>query len=215
MPSPDAVGMIPLEDLAYPITFRFHLSTAWGFTYQEMTLDIPELQDDLAAIDRFCHALWSVFIATAITASVELFLAEALQWKKGGLPLLMPTSFGNGKIHGTPADMKESGVIVLHTAGVDNNSRRRFYLPGMPKIWQDNRRLSQTGITQLYNWTSVFTMAFLAPELPRPFDWLIAYPRVFDFKPSNVWGVGFRYVERCRVCWHTSKPPEGAGTNYP
>lgn len=215
MPSAEDQGMIPLDQLSWPMTFRFHLSTEFGFTWQDLTLDIPDFRDHLEATTRFAPALWRDFVSSLTTASTLLEFTEVVEWKRSPLPQLLLALPVGGKNTSRPAKQEESGVIVLHTAHTDRWSRRRFYLPGMPRSWQDQRRLSEEGISNIYAGVAILQMGFLAPELPRPFSWYIAYPDMVERTPANLVGVAFRAVEWIRICSHTSKPPEGAGTDWP
>jgi hypothetical protein len=211
-----SLRMIPLGILQQPLTFRFLLDTPFGFTYQDLTLDVPGLNTDLETLSRFGDSIYKLVYGSAASASVHCSLATVVFWKAtSALIMNVPLPTAGGQVN-LPAGTKEnSAVVVLHTGHGDNYARRRLYIPGFPRAWSHEGLLNGTGQTKLYNAVATWYMAFKGSALANPYRWLIAYPRVVQSDETNFFGVAFRQPEFFRICNHTGKPPDGPGLDWP
>jgi hypothetical protein len=210
------LAMIPLTGTTQPLTFRFMIDTPFGFTTQDLTLDIPTLPFTLEVMSRFAPSLWSTCFGSASSASVHCSIATVVNWKgTGGFILSVPFVTQSGRVHTTAASQDESGVLILHTGHTDNFARRRIYLAGMPRNWQFQGLLNGTGQSEIYNAVSRMYMAFKGTALANPYRWLIAYPRVVEAGETNLFGVAFRQPEYFRIANHCGKPQEGISLDWP
>ena len=210
------LGMIPLGFTNRPYTFRFTLDTDFGFTTQELTLDIPDLPFELAPLTRFARSLWPATVGSAAGRSVFCDLCTVVNWKADtGLMLTLPVGGVRGGSFLHPATRDNSAVFVLHTGHSDNYARRRIYVPGSPAVWFRDGIMTQEGRTGAYNVATTWYMAFKASALANPYRWLIAYPRVLESSDTNFFGVAFREPQFIRFPSHCAKPPEGASLDWP
>lgn len=211
-----SLRMIPLGILNQPMTFRFLLDSPHGFTYQDLTLDIPDLQTDLETLSRFASSIYNLTYGSASCTSLQASIATVVFWKAtAALIKTVPLVAAGGQVHATHGAREDSGVVVLHTGHADNFARRRLYIPAMARNWVHEGVLNGTGQTQLYNAVATWYMAFKGSALPNPYRWLIAYPRVVQSDETNFFGVAFRQPEFFRICSHTGKPQEGSGLDWP
>lgn len=210
------LGMIPLGILSQPITIRYLVDTNFGFTTQDLTLDVPDLNPTLEVLSRFCPSIWERTYGAALSSSAKCSIATVVFWKtSASIVMTVPFLTRSGGVRLTPASQKNSGVAVLHTGHSDRFARRRVYLPAIPAAWSNDGMLNETGKTRLMNqWFTIY-MAFKGSALANPYRWLIAYPRVVESGSGNFFGVAFREPFSIRVCSHTAKPPEGSGLDWP
>lgn len=215
MPTPEQLKMIRLEDTQNPLTWRFNLSTPFGVTSQELTLDVPEIADNLAAAHALGRRIWTDLIASAITRRCTLDFQELVRWKISPLPNLGATGGPTGSSNLPATNKFNSGCLVLHTGHTDSFARRRFFLPAMPAVWVVDGSLTPQGMTNLYRFSSIALMSFANAIGGSPMRWLIAYPDVGPVDIGNLRGVAFRTVEYVRVCKYCDKAPDSVPINWP
>lgn len=211
-----SLGMTPPGIYGQPLTFRFLLDTPFGFCTQDLTLDVPDLSLELGPLQRFASSIWTATYGSALSSQIHCSIVTVVNWKTTSPVLItVPIITVSGGVHIAAAERKDSGCVVFHTGHGDNYARRRLYLPGIPRNWVHEGLLNGTGQTALMNLMFKLYMAFKGGELPNPYRWMIAYPRVVASSVDNFFGVGFREPQFFRVCNHTGKPPEGAGLDWP
>lgn len=207
--------MIGLDELTNPLTIRFNLSASWGRTSQEITIDAPDLIDQVPASLVWAYKLWDLCIANAISHSCTLDLIELVTWKTWPLPSVGAGGGRSGHLTLPPAHRDESACVMMLTGHGDKWGRRRLFLPDIPRFWQINGVLTEVGMREVYNSVAPLFMATMGPEFDWLYRWLIAYPDIVEPDPSNVRGVAFRRVSHLRVCAYTAKPPDTVPLDWP
>jgi hypothetical protein len=215
MSNAERLGMIRLQDLSNPLTWRFNLATTWGITSQTITLDVPDLFDRPAESLEFGRRMWAGFIATAISSRCSLSFIELVRWKQTPLPLLGSGGGAAGKAGRSASTRENSGVAILHTDTGDQYSRNRLYIPNIPATWAVDGSLTDAGMANLYDWSSILFMGMARACLPGPLLWLTYYPDIDPFSPDNVRGVAFRPVEFIRICSYVDKAPDEVSLDWP
>lgn len=207
--------MIALEDLICPLTVRYNLATSWGSSSQELTFDVPELDGQPEAQFAFVNRLWRSFIATALSRTCQLSFVELVRWRITPLAQLGASGGPVGAINLPAAALEETGVMTLHTGDTDRYARRQLYWPNMPKAWQQNRVLSDPGMNGLYAVSALLFMGMGGGLLTGPITWLLAFPRVVDQTPSNLFGVAFRKVQWVRIHSYCARGVDEVPLNWP
>lgn len=209
------LALIKLEDLSNPLTWRFNLSTPFGITSQELTLDVPAIGDDLAAALMLGARVWTDHIASAITASCSLDFIELVRWKISPLPVLGAAPARPFASHLPATGKFNSGLLVLHTGHKDSRARRRFFLPCMPRNWQTDNVLNDAGRKNLGDLSRILIMGLQVDVGGSPMRWLLPYPDSLEADIGNLRGVGFRDVRAVRVCDHCDKAPDTVPIDWP
>lgn len=215
MPSAADIGMIDLDDLNNPITFRFNVGTHFGRSFQEVTVDTPGAPTTLEGLTLFAALLWSSSIANAINASAELLFTECVVWKAGPAALLLTTTGIAGNVHGSRGPDAEAGVMVMHTGDSDKYSRRPMYFSDFSASWRDDRVLTPVGLTGMYTTCAAMAMGLGVDLFGGPMSWLLHYARVIPFRPNNILGVAFRRVRYVRVLSYCDRPPDDVSLDWP
>lgn len=215
MPNAASLGMIELEDLVNPISFRFHCDGGQGTVAQELTVDAIGLDPGLEVLSRFAVNLWMGSVALATHVSLFNRFTETVIWKAGPATLLLETGAMRGRIPGQAGTADAAGVLTFHTDHMDSFARRQLYLPNLPRAWRSNRVLSDTGQQGLYRLGAVFAMGCGFDEFSGSFPLLIQYSRVVDPSPSNILGVAFRRVHHVRVHNYCESAPDDDNLLWP
>lgn len=201
------MGMKPITDYVWPVTYRFDMRAPWGRTQQELTVDIPLLRDRIATSRTLGLALWQTLIAPAISSDVELEQVWCATWRSSEvfLPQMAVFQFGLQPGRGTERD--HAGQLVLMSGHADNAGMRRLFLPCVPRSWVSEGLLTSTGFEALIQHARAMYMglSFLQPSVMS--RWLIAYIDAVEKTGGNPYGVAFREVTHVRVCQHTDKAP--------
>ena len=215
MPTAADLDMIALEDLGNPVTFRYNLTTSWGITSQEITLDIPQLDNLIPESFAYAARLWTGAIATAISHNCELSFTEMVRWKSFAFPLVGASGRPQGQRPGAGTERKLSGVISMHSGFTGKYAKRPLYLPNLPIAWQDGGVLSETGRNGLYGLAATLFMGLNEILYTSPTAWLLAFPRLVTATPSNVSGVAFRRVQWIRIHSYCDKAPDTVPIDWP
>lgn len=198
---------IALDDVAWPVTWRWHTRGPWGDTTQEVTVNVPGLEGDIAGSMRLGGLLWERSVAAATTSEMQLREWDTVCWRfaDAGLPSLDPPKIG--RLAGTPAARKDTPVIVLHTDHLDTLAMRRFFVPGVPDRWIEDELVTRGAFHALEALGHVMTMGLQGHLTGGPMIWMIAYPQLIEPSIANHGGVAFRRVEYLRICHHTRPAP--------
>lgn len=208
MPSLESLKMIAPGDLVYPVSYLFQIRTPWGFTQQEVSVDMPDYSSEKDIVNGVGDLLWQTLIATAICRSCSIDLIMAVRWKQVPLAVPFVPSFSSGRLFQTVSPREESACIQMHTGHTDSYATRRFFLAGIPNNWHSDGLLNDRGWDNVLAHMQGVWMGMSSFFTGSEMQWLIAYPRVVDATISNISGVGFRRVVALRVCHHTEKAPE-------
>lgn len=215
MPNAASLGMIELDDLENPISFRFHCGGGSGSVAQEITVNAIGLEPGLEILTRFAGYVWYGSVALATTTALSVIFTEAVVWKAGPATLLVPASGMAGRIPGPSGTEDSAGVLTLHTDHVDKYARRQLYVPNIPRAWRGNRVLSDTGQQGMYRLAAVMAMGFGLDQFSGPTPMLIHYTDVVERSPSNILGVAFRRVHHIRVHNYCEEPPPDDNLLWP
>lgn len=207
--------MIDPATLHWPVTYRWTLSTPFGLTQQELTVDVRELQGDNNATRALGKELWARAIAMAMHRSVVLRNWETVIWSEGNIPSNDPDFMTAGMLHGTPTDRNNSGCLVLMTGHDDPNGMRQLCQPCLPSTWVNQGVLSRGGREAMETWAQFLFMGLAGHLTASPMVWLIAYPRALTGVTGVLSEVGFRRVEYVRVCRLTTRAPDRSVAVWP
>jgi hypothetical protein len=210
-----AKELLELEDVAWPITFRWEVESWWGRTRQEATINAPLLDGALEPSWKLGEELWRRAVAPATSSSAELVGYDTIIWRLAPQPIPTGVAFAPGMLGGTTSSRDEQGCLVLHTGHSDRRARRRFHLPAIPSSWHSGGLLDPGGLRALDSAAKLLWMGFNGGLFGGPFRWLIVYPDELPPTITNPRGVGFRTVEYVRSCWHTAKAPTLSSEPYP
>lgn len=207
--------LIDLPDLVWPITYKWDVLAPWGNTQQELTVNVPTLANDEASSRRLGSLLWSMVCTPVLHRDVQLVTTWCMCWRGSSvatfeLPLNM-----RGSRSGTVAPRNDSAVLLLHTSHLDRRSRRRLFLPGIPRAWSADGVLSDGALGDLESHTQGVFMGMASHLTGSPIGWYIGYTGALESTPANLYGIGFRRVEYVRVCQYTDKAPDMASGVWP
>lgn len=208
---PALLGMLGLDDFAWPVTYTFFMSTPFGETQQSITVNAPQLEGKTEATKRLGPLLWSVLTAPAVVGDVSMYLSFSTSWRAYGVPQPYAGIEGRGNLIGLSSSRERTPQIVMLTGHLDNAGRRRLFVPGAPRHWSSDGLLTTPGWEALLPHAAGCMLGLAEPGLASGLEWLIAYPNVLEASLANLPGVAFRRVTHLRVCSHTDKAPEPSG----
>lgn len=203
--------MIGLEALAWPVTYQFWMDTPFGETQQTITVNVPQLEGMTEATKRLGPLLWSVLTAPAVSGDVRMYMTWSTSWKVYGAPTPFAGIEGRGNLIATAAARDDTPQMVMLTGHVDDDGRRRLFMPGAPASWSSEGMLTTAGWEGMMAHANGLMLGLATPDLVSGLEWLIAYPNVLEATLGNMPGIAFRRVQHLRVCQHTDKAPEAAG----
>lgn len=208
MPSLEALRMISLADLQWPVTYRFLTSSPTGFSSTEFTLDMWRLIDRPVESKSIAPLIWARSVAYATSRSVRLELCEVMMWKLPTGPQIVSAGDNVGRNFLAPANRDKSLVVVSHTNHDDRYSSRRHAIMGFPRDWSTDGLLNDAGWDNALMYAHVLAMAFRHDEMGGGFQQLLHWTRVVPFDITNLFGVAFRRVTHWSVCHHVDKAPD-------
>jgi hypothetical protein len=199
--------MIDLAALTWPVTYVWEVRAPWGDTQQTLTVEVPALEGKLAATERLGAHLWSVCTAPAVSGFVSLTGMGYVAWKQGGIASVAPVVPHYGDQPALPSSRENTPQLVLLTGHADKAGRRRFFLPGAPRMWSANGLLTRGGFEALIPHARGMMLGLATPSLGSGIEWLLVYPGEVEPNVDNLTGTCFRRVTHVRVCHHTDKAP--------
>lgn len=204
-------GMVALEDLINPISYGYIVQAPWGTTRQILTVEVPGLVGQDAAIKRLGWLLWGITTAPAVVGSVRLTHLSVTTWKALGVAVPEPVPEIRGNKIGTASARADSPQLVMMTGHLDDDGKRRWFLPGAPQHWHDGELLNTTGFEELIPHARGIMLGLASPGLGSGIELLIAYPGLLEPNLENMTGTAFRRVTHMRVVHHLDKSPEVSG----
>lgn len=184
-------------------------------TQQELTVDVPELTDNLEATVALGRLLWQRGVAPATTRQSVLWYWETVVWKGLPVPVAQPDGFSTGLLEGTAAAREDSPVVVMHTGHADGRGRRRFFLAGAPASWVPDGLMTMNALNAAEAWGRLMMVGLSRHITGSPLLWLLRYPQLLPVTVDNPSGVAFRRVEYLRCCWHTERAPDPSPAPWP
>lgn len=215
MPTAHQLGMIAIDELTWPISYRFVTVGSQGWTQQDLHVDAPGLNNDHDHSLALGRLLWQGVVATATTANVQLAYAFMVAWHISPLAEPFAPIGARGLRLGRAAPRAHSPVLLLHSGHNDDDAARRVFLYGAPAEWQDGELLTDAGWDNLMPWAYGLAMGVLANFCGGEVQLLHAYPRRVDVVPENLGGVAFRRVSSLRVCQYVDKAPALSSELWP
>lgn len=208
MSSLATLQMLGLDDVVWPVTYRFVAQGGRNWTSWEMTVDafgLNGMRDESIALGP---RLFDSTIATAICTSVDLVYFDYLIHKLAPAPSIGGGGFHRGHIFSTPAPRDKTACLTFNTGHGDTFGRRRHYLYGMPINWQDGALLTNRGWDGCMAYAHMLSMGMSGQFIGGDLQHLIAYWNVVPQTPTNFWGIGFRRVTSYNVFQYVEKAPE-------
>lgn len=209
------LGLTGPTDWAWPVTFRYRVLTPGYPAWQELTLDIPQLEGNAAATSVLAKLLWSLTLAAASTRSVECDICELLAWRASVLPAIVPLPAPRGNRFGTASGQRDTATLLLMSGKPGRYARKKLFLCGHPEDWTDAGKLNRHGWEEVLAVARTLFMGLQAVPPEPQSTWLMAFPRVVDLSGSNIHGVGFAPVNFIRVCDYVGKPPDATFAPWP
>lgn len=207
---PATLGMVALADVAWPISWRFDLRAPWGFTQQFLTVDCPELWDDVDSSVRLGRSLWRRALATASVRDLELLSYDTVTWGVGTPPQPTIVTDSHGLQLGVGTGRADSVQLVLHTGHMDRWARRRVPLPAVPSSWVRDGSLTSGGWGITRTLAQALMLGGMGAFVGSPFQLMHAYTGVVPAATDNPQGVAFRRVTHVRVVQFTDKAPDAS-----
>lgn len=200
--------MLAIDDLTWPVTFRYVAAGGRGMTSWEISVDVPGFDGKVDETKALAVPLFSASIATAICTSVDLVWVDYIIHRNAPGAGILGGGFAGGRRFGTPAPREKSGVLSFNTEHGDKYGKRRHYLYGMPIDWQDENGLTSKGWDGAMGYAHLLTMGLSGHFGAGQMQMLLAYWDVVPRTVGNFYGVAFRRVVSYNVFEHTDKAPE-------
>jgi hypothetical protein len=195
-------------DYSRPISVRYVMITPFGWTQQDLSFDVPYLGLDPSKIGQVFWALWEFFVATATVRSTSLIYLMYVDHHGAPAPQLYAGLPLSGLQLGATGDRGHQAVVTLHSGEADDWAARRFFVPGMPRSWQADGLLTDTGWDGLMAWVQGVGLGGLGQLTGSEFQLLHSYFGAVDVTPENLLGVAFRTVRYLRLHHHVAKVPD-------
>jgi hypothetical protein len=200
--------LMTTADLLWPVSYRWHIQTAWGAYTTVLSVDVPELHGQLEKSRQLGSLLYMSAVADATVQSVRPFIQETVCWQVGEFPAVTIPQIPQGQRFGAAAPRDNTACLVMHTGHSDGRARRRWFLGGMPADWAENGLLTLEGAENLQELGRGMVAGLVAGSGALPMRWIIAYPQAVPVAGPIGTTVGFRYVQSLRVCQYTERVPE-------
>lgn len=200
--------MIGLEDLQWPVTYRFLTSSPYGFSSTELTLDMWRLIDRPEASKAAGPEIWKKSVALATSRSVRLELCEVMMWKLPTGPQIQDPGDRVGVQHLTPSHRDESLIIGMHASAQEARSTRRMAIFGFPRGWHEDGMLNEAGWDGGMLLGNVMGASFQHDAIGGGMQQLLHWTGVVPFSIDNIFGVAFRRVTSYSVCQYLGKAPD-------
>lgn len=200
--------LIPIDMLAWPVTYRYYVSTPWGYSQHDITLNAPTLMADPLAADKHGRLLWEALVAPATSWQCALWGFDVVHWRGAGVPHLVPVTGVTGRHGGAPASRDDSLQLVLMPGNGVGRQRRRWFLPGTPASWVSGGLLTREGWEGGLTLARAMVMGLMMIYPDPTSQWLMYYEGVAPFDLGNPRGVAFQYAMGVRCCHHTDRAPD-------
>lgn len=208
MPIPEHLRMIRLDQLQWPVTYRFMTSSPHGFSSTELTLDMWRMIDRPEETKSAGPLIWERSVALATSRSVRLELVEVMMWKLPTGPQIVDPGDHVGRNALAPSDREHSLIIAMHDNVVDRRSTRRLAIFGFPRVWHRDGVLTSDGWDVGMQLGNVMGMSFSHDYIGGGFQQLHHWTGVEQFSLDNIFGVAFRRVTSWSVCQYVDKAPD-------
>lgn len=215
MPDFPARNVIRLSELAWPISWRWHINAPWGAYNLVLSADAPSLVDNVPASQRLGKLLYALSVAPATTTSTRPVYQETVCWRQSDVPTAEGVSNLQGARFGGAAARSSSACLVMLTGHEDRRGKRRLYLGGIPSGWAQDGLLTAPGAERLQEIARSLIAGLVAGTGDLLMRWVIAYPRSVPIAGPIGQEVSFRLVQSLRVCQYLERTPDLSGLIWP
>lgn len=215
MPTAEQQQLLTLDQLVWPISFQYVLTSEQGLTQQNITVEAPGLWGQHEASSTLGKLLWRFGLAPASTSSTVLSALQMMCWKDMMVPSFLPGGGAQGTQWGTTAPRSECAVLVSHTGHEDAKGRRRLFLPGTPSRWVKDGMLNRAGCEELQTLARGLILGIGHATGAAAAQWMHYYPAAIDPPGGGPKQVGFRRVNHVRVCLFTERTPDPSVAAFP
>lgn len=202
------LDMLGVDDLTWPITYRYVVAGGRGWTTWELSVDVPKLNAKIDESIQYGIQFFNATIATAICTSIDLVYFDYFLHKGAAVPGIFGPGEGRGKLFSTPAPRDKSAVISFNTGHMDKWGRRRHFLFGMPFNWQDGNLLTERGWDGAMHYAQLLAISLNAHFIGGDLQHLVAIWNVLPHTLDNPFGVAFRRVTSYNVFQYVDKAPD-------
>lgn len=207
-PNAAAYGCIPLEHPFWPLTYRFIVSTPYGMSRTNLSINVPRFEGELEAAGKFGVALWGLTVAMATSDECWLTGLEVIQWKLAPIAVPVFISPVRGLAPLSCGARAHSGCIMAHSGVSDGLAARRVVIPGLPTEWSASGFVTSVGLRALEGVAKVLVMGCGGEIGGCPSELIVAYDGLLEPAPGNLSGVAFRHCEYLVPVQHTTRAPD-------
>jgi hypothetical protein len=207
--------MLALEEIPYPVSWRYLLQTPHGFSQCSLSADVPYLSDKPEFAAAVGAKLWESSLATASTLSTALRVIQTVQWKLSPVAQVQAVTDAYGTRDEDTAPADSTAVLVALTGHLDSYGRRRVFLPGTPASWVEDRMLTKKGAEGLQELARGMILGLTPPHEDKDIRWLTYYPSALRYDVAPFQRVGFRRVTNVRVCHYAERMPDLSLSLFP
>jgi|SRR5215207_519092 len=211
----EQLRVIPLEELEWPVSYRYVYQLPWGQTSTTLTVDAPGLQGSIEQSKTLGGILWELGIATAITLGAVLVRYDMLCWRFLAAPLPILDGVRRGLLGGAPAGRGDAAMAVLMTGHPDSMGYYRMPLGGIPASWVVDGQLTLGGRDAIEVWGGMMLMGITGHLTGAPLSWLVPYRGALAPSVANPGGHAFRRVMGVAGMLHTRIAPEVSSGPWP
>lgn len=209
------LAVMKIDDLVYPISYRWHLDTPFGATQVELTVDGEGIDGFFDGAPRLGELLFMAAIAPAIHHNVSCRMIESMVWKEALVPTITFPQGVQGLRFGGRLGREHGVCLVLHSGDHDSLALQRIIIPTPDPDWVEGGLLTVAGAEQLQTlargWVYGMTRIINGSDLRL----LIMHPNVVPSPLKEVKRPGFRDVQYIRVLQHTERVPEQGPVDWP
>lgn len=201
----DALQLLELSDLIWPLSYRYHLAGPWGGSQVELHVDAPSLWDQAEASAKLGGLLWNNAIAHAISLNVDVVFIERVVWKSSPLPIIGAADGLQGMHPSRTSSNRRNPCMVLHSGHHDGYALHRFTMPGAPRDWHDGSFLTLEGAEQMQTLARGWLMGMGDPVGAYDPVLLICHGRALPGPLEGTYNPGWRKVQHIRVLQHAER----------
>lgn len=215
MPTLGELSMIAPGDLEWPLSFRYNIRTSFGWTQNEIHVNVPAMTDKPDLAPALGWELWRGVVAPATCWSSSVDFMQYVVWHQAPVGLPYVGLENRGTRFETSCSRDQCAVLLLHTGDRDDAAGRRLFLPGMPRTWQADGVLTSRGWDACMELAHGVAMGMNVGTIGAECQLLNAYPGIVPPTVENLGGVGFRRIASLRVCQFVDKAPDQSSAIWP
>jgi len=211
----EPLQLLTAADLAWPLTYRYHISGPFGGSQFELSVNAPSLYENMDASKRLAPLLWVIGVAPATTTATQCDFVEMVAHRASIIPSVFAPQGLSGTRLSAGSGRAHAAVLGFHSGHHDGLALKRWYAAGMPTSWQSGGMLTREGAERMQELGRGWIAGCGVDAGATDPQLLIRAPRSIPGSLPGSFVDGFRFVRHVRVMQYTAPVPEPGNLAWP